>query len=437
MPAPSLTMIIGHLTDTTARVWIQGSESHPSATVTLTDIHGTTQKQRLALRADRCFTGVVDFEDLAPDTGHTCLLLLQGSPGTHDKASRGGFRTFPKANTTPRDFTFGLVSCNARTLKTRRDYFEHFWKRARGEARFVIHAGDNIYYDKKPNEGQTPTLQRYADTYNRVWGKPSKPKKDINRSIRSILSETANYMILDDHDITNNFSPTDDDLAPFAVPGRKAYELFQHAHNPDSAPGSLYYDFAYGDVRFFVMDVRFERDAPEGLMISQAQERAFLAWAEAHADALKFVVTPVPILGQTVPVIGDQEDKWCGKRFRTQRNRIVSTLADRGIERLVFLTGDMHASYHLRTTLTKGGERRVYHELMSGPIDHFLRSRLAFNPDDAWSAGGWKASAKGFTNFSAKKSAMLIQVNPDARIVSYTAIRTKRNKVLWSSGFSL
>lgn len=437
MPAPDLTLIVGHLTDTTARIWIQGSASHREATVTLIDTLGHAQTRRLTLGPDKLFTGILDFEGLLPDTGHTCLLQLASDGAEPHQNARGGFCTFPQAGQTPGEFVFGLVSCHERTPDTEKDYFKHVWERARGQARFMIHAGDNIYYDKKPNEGKKPTLARYARTYNRTWGKPPRPARDINRSIRTILSETANYMILDDHDITNNFTPTNPKLRPYFEPGRAAYELFQHAHNPDTPSGRFYYSFAYGDVQFFVMDVRLERNEEDKQMISLAQERAFLRWARRHASAIKFVVTPVPILGQTVAVLGDKQDKWCGKRFRDQRNRILSLLAEEGIERLVFLTGDMHATYHLRSTFQRGQRTRVYHELMASPVNHFLRSRLAFNADKPWSARSWEVSTKGFSHFSSKKSSMMIRVHAATGEIRYTAFRTDKDKTLWSDRFHL
>jgi hypothetical protein len=143
-----------------------------------------------------------------------------------------------------------------------------------------------------------------------------------------------------------------------------------------------------------------------------------LSWLERYRDDLKFVVTSVPFVAEiseagskriprwpqktTVPTgkngggatdgtaeptepegasasagaagqppLNRLNDKWSAAEFERQRGEIIEFIADRQIEQLVFLTGDMHCCYH--ATMRIGGRLKydsiTIHELAGGPVN--------------------------------------------------------------------
>jgi hypothetical protein len=67
-------------------------------------------------------------------------------------------------------------------------------------------------------------------------------------------------------------------------------------------------------------------------------------------------------------------DKWSARAFARQREAIIRHIHDQDIQRVVFLTGDMHCCYHatmkVGTTEKSHGDSRpiTIHELAAGPI---------------------------------------------------------------------
>ena len=281
---------------------------------------------------------------------------------------------------------------------------------------FMIHAGDQIYFDF-PLASRVPTIKRYRSTYRDVWTE--------DKPLQHFLAQCPQYMTLDDHEIVENFAndfepPRKSDhtevakAAEYLKHAGRAYWEFVHCRQVEDVAkdssrknGPFYYDFQYGDACFFVMDTRTKRmlnlnkpEPPE--MICEDQLQRFEKWLtdESHKDKLKFVVSSVPFVAEVRPIKrkDDSEeshgavDKWCGERFKKQRERIIEFIFTRNIRRLVFLCGDMHCCYHAtmrigkpdrrsgklgrrggepdrRTDTEIGAERSVtVHELAAGPL---------------------------------------------------------------------
>jgi hypothetical protein len=257
-------------------------------------------------------------------------------------------------------------------------------------ARFMIHAGDQIYYDI-PFPARSPDLAAYRRTYRQTWFE--------DRELRSLLAECPHYMIWDDHDIVDAFArdgnmPGGRRPEEYFDPAWQAYKEYVHCRQPGGNVGAtLFYDFQYGKTPFFVLDTRGERYTHRGEMISERQMRKLKRWLVAHKKELKFVVSSVAFLAELRREEDrddesrsenrdersraepsrekrreERDDKWCGEAFREQRDEILAHVFDKGIERLVFLVGDMHCTYHATTTLGRFGRRVTLHELAGGPV---------------------------------------------------------------------
>jgi phosphodiesterase/alkaline phosphatase D-like protein len=276
--------------------------------------------------------------------------------------SEGRFTTFPPADS-PAAFSFILGSCNLHSLglleRPDRAWLEISSLGKAVQARFMMHCGDQIYADipLRPSID----IQHFRDKYLDAW-------EDCVPA-RKTLTEMPHYMILDDHELINDFDrgnpDTNNQLALAAI---TAYWEFQHSHNPANRhPEHHYhYEFNYAAARFFVMDTRFYRNSAQGRMIDEVQFDDLLKWLVRFKNDLKFIVTSVPFVG--VP-LNPEGDKWCDVAYRNQRAQILAHILDNQVTRIVFLTGDMHTSYHATLDVSRGERRMVLHELMSSPIN--------------------------------------------------------------------
>lgn len=369
-------LILGHTTDKTIKIWIRASERWPVAFVDVLDATNakTSPTKTLETKPVEFHTGVVEWTGLAPDTAYRAKVSFGKSKSSkpeervREAYTEGRFRTFPASGGT-QDFTFMVGSCNLHSLgvieKPDQAWLQISKIAASTEARFMIHAGDQIYADIpfKPDI----SLQHYRDKYLDAW-------EDCVPA-RKVLTELPHYMILDDHEIINNFennmfSGTLDHVR-LAEMAMKVYWEFQHSHNPQAAAQGrhYHYSFSHGDTQFFVMDTRYHRFSGKGQMIAPEQEAELLAWLSAHKDKTKFIVTSVPFVAE---VKDPDKDKWCDKAYDEQRGRILGHILNNDITKVIFLTGDMHAALHATLSVQNAANKScVVHELMSSPINQF------------------------------------------------------------------
>jgi len=265
---------------------------------------------------------------------------------------------------------------------------------------FFLHAGDQIYYDV-PHQDLAPDRKAYRTAYREAWFEDD--------SLRRLLSEWPQYMTLDDHEIADQFAR--DFVAPnqaFYVPDDRdpearasryldeamvAYKEYAHQHSPqgNKAGGVYWYTFDVGASHFFVLDTRTQRRRTENQMIDGGQFNALRAWMETHRHDLKFVVTSVPFVAEvnvdTVEASPNllsrhdkgnpENDKWCAAAFAPQREEIIRFIWASGIDRVVFLTGDMHCCYHATMQIGNGSKYAsvTVHELAGGPVNQLQLPR--------------------------------------------------------------
>jgi phosphodiesterase/alkaline phosphatase D-like protein len=283
---------------------------------------------------------------------------------------------------------------------------------------FFLHAGDQIYYDF-PTEGRKPDKNEYRLAYREAWF-----DDDANRYL---LSHWPHYMTLDDHEIADQFALDFTTPDPKSTAGEYlreatvAYREYVHSRNPsagktsgeDSRPlGTFWYTFEKGSAHFFVLDTRMQRinNGEDGQIIDKDQMVQLLQWMTDHRQDLKFVVTSVPFVAEInetaaeavptwnrrarhLPAANAPErpanpanDKWNAARFRRQRDQIIDHVAAGNIERLVFLTGDMHCCYHATMRIGEQSQRTgtgskydsiTIHELAAGPVNQLQLAEIA------------------------------------------------------------
>ncbi len=257
-------------------------------------------------------------------------------------------------------------------------------------ARFTLMVGDQIYADilnRFVPILRADTYEEFQSRYREAFGAPN---------LHDLLRSASTYMILDDHEIEDNW--TQDRLQDsgkhllFNI-AISAYMSYQWSHGPRTWGRLLYYTFECGGYPFFVLDTRTQRfkhdpgdpaDAaglhnnhllgpptidpdPEHM----GQLGKLLQWLaqqqQERGDVPKFVVTssvfvPNPMDERIDPGVlppkarqqdqallyeanrGHREasDSW--PAFPTTRLAILSQILAHGIQNVVFLAGDIHCS---------------------------------------------------------------------------------------------
>lgn len=234
---------------------------------------------------------------------------------------------------------------------------------------FVLFGGDQVYADSMYMFGAATTREDFDALYRESFSQPHLAK---------LLRHTNSYMILDDHEIENNWpARANAELWTSKYPAAiKAYQIYQASHSPaaplnqagtylDRDPDRFWYTFSRGPADFFVMDVRTERVLSrwpwQRRMIGDIQEQAFIEWLDRDPDRIKVLVTSVLLFPeQRRPFRG--KDAWEG--FMHQRQRLLEAMGRSRSDKLVVLSGDVHAS--LYACLTLNGGKQVHSWTCSG-----------------------------------------------------------------------
>lgn len=422
-------LIIGHVTTTSARIWLRGDKSSGAARLRYraAGSHPWQTTSAIPLLEHHGYVAVEELTKLAPGTRYECELSFHKG----HRSSQGSFTTAPAE---PREICFLLGSCNLTRLPFGVKKADPAWERVgriatAQAADFMIQCGDQIYADI-PSMPLLPDLGFYRKQYQAAWEKPA---------TANVLANLPQYMIMDDHEIFDGFANDERFVGQPSARVRDvalaAYREYQHSHNPQSYPApALYYSFGFGGAEFFVLDVRTERYRHHGAqMISSMQMDRLKSWLLRHAGKPKFVVTSVPFVSE----VRDEDDKWCGSAFRAQREEIIDFLAQNEIDGVVFLTGDMHCSYHATLTVSPPASPAfTVHELMSSPINQFAGGMHAFFDGGAHTtrAGTLYDSQLAADEFyGAHSNVMAVRLGTDG-VVSYSIFRTKSDEPAVVSG---
>ncbi|GAX62221.1 phosphodiesterase/alkaline phosphatase D, partial [Candidatus Scalindua japonica] len=439
-------LIIGHTTNDSVRIWVRGKDRYPVAFITVNGSGNYMETRSIELEERHGYTGVVVFGDLKDNEEYQCEVKFGVTVKDIEKPDHlvdfghcsGRFRTFPKEESATT--TFLLASCNLHTFGwfiSPDPAYQRLIDLVKTEnVDFMIHCGDQIYYDVGFGLGRSaPDIEEYREKYIDAWGD--------SRPTRKLLTMLPHYMMLDDHEMVNDFS-NDMDSSRYGATtweikakSLQVYREFQHIHNPQTyGTQALYYNFSHSHVRFFALDCRTERFSDmcsgQNRMILDNQMEHLKEWlsADENRQKVKFIISSVPFVGEVI----NNNDKWCGVPFRKQREEVMEFLLDEQISGVTFLTGDMHCSYHGALTITDINDPEkeiVVHELMSSPVNQFDKRNFG-NFDTAKKqiseTGTFEyASIIDQNEFYGEHSnAMLIKV--DDRNITYEIFRTKKDR---------
>ena len=244
-------------------------------------------------------------------------------------------------------------------------------------------AGDAIYADATYGIfDPTMGVERYDQRYLEAWTAPN---------AREVLRRLPTYPMLDDHEVEENFEGRRGKARKQeqVTEGLKAFDSFQLLMTPaiEKPTQLLYagrsYAFSAGGFEFFVADTRSERRRGRGrqsvratIMEGQLEWPSLLKWLTRTADSgdllkPKFIVSPSVVLPWSRETRGDfsyqlRSDAWDG--YPQSLCQLFDFIAEKGIQNVVFLSGDYHASLFSQATLCKKGRDpvRIYSVVGAG-----------------------------------------------------------------------
>ena len=294
---PSLGPIVGHTTNASVRVWIRAADAGEHRSI---GVAGLCQGKRVRpssvtyfrLRREYDRTGVSDFNNLKPDTEYairTGSLALDSTDSMVElefdeikkRLPKAGVwaddleqlpaeqcearvRTFPQQDAGG-DLAFIFGSCRYPGLlwgKKRADLiFKAIYERFHNgqdavPPRLMIMAGDQIYADMLNRHipfGLADTGKEFRERYLTAFGAPN---------TRRLLRTIPQYMILDDHEIEDNWVQgrvKDSDKRTLFNLAISAYRSYQWSHCPRNHGQKLFYQFECAGYPFFVLDGRTQR----------------------------------------------------------------------------------------------------------------------------------------------------------------------------------
>lgn len=314
----------------------------------------------------------ISSEDLAkklPDPTVWLDDLMRLDPET----SEAEFRTFP-ATSKKLSFLFG--SCHYPGLLWKKKHSDRIFgpmldqvnsSRAGSKPRFALMVGDQIYADMFNRHvpiGLADTYEEFQERYQTAFGTPN---------MRKLLRKVPTYMILDDHEIEDNWSQdriTERSKRVLFNIAIGAYMSYQWSHGPrqEKYQRRLFYDFSCGGFPFFVLDERTQRfkDDAAGLddnhllgrpsfdPVNEPTQMDHLCnWLTEHKDdeRPKFIVSPTVFVPNGIETAGNEASNMINKEksdswpaFPATRRRLLQHIVNNNIQNVVFLSGDIHCS---------------------------------------------------------------------------------------------
>ena len=225
--------------------------------------------------------------------------------------------------------------------------FRIFDVMAAAQPDYFVHLGDTVYADS-PKRDFTPTHRHYRMKHARIRA---------DRPLQAFLSQHANFVIWDDHEIEND--------AHGGLPQLPIAEAVFREYWPCASveTSGLYRAISLSPaVDLIIVDTRRFRsmqsmsDGPEKTMLGSQQKKWFLDTLMRSRATFKIVAT-------SVPFHGGSQDAW--GNYKTERDQIIAFLKAEKISNVVMISADYHFARDWSS------KRTGIHEFMAGPLASF------------------------------------------------------------------
>lgn len=411
--------MIGNITDKSIRLWGRGTKD----AIGVVQIREQGEKKWLPavdfeFDSSLDYTGTIELPSLNNNLKIKADTAYEYRMGYIHKSYKGKVKklawdksinpatlhTFPKTGSAKKT-RFILGSCRDQTVWSSKgeDTFSHIDKLLEHEktnglsSQFILQMGDQVYVDLDGiaflSKGHTD-INRLWKTYRKSFSWPN---------FRSVMSKLPSYMILDDHEIQNDWTkgrydnnedPEDEkyDKKTLEI-GMTAYLAYQGSLNLNKEDKKQeykkekyenWYQFSHAKADFFVLDTRSENtmhvalseinDKKDPKIISDKQMYKLKEWLKPSIknnardkdnEHIKFIVSPVPLFPDVKHVnsIGAPLDKWAAGVW--QRHELLEFIRKNKIKKVVFLSGDVHASSIAELTHTNDRTFKIYNVMAS------------------------------------------------------------------------
>lgn len=240
---------------------------------------------------------------------------------------------------------------------------------------FMLMLGDQIYADATAGLMDSPSAFEKVTLATR--------RAFASSGFRALTSRLPTYMVIDDHEISDNWSIDELNYREGFGQARKAalrlrdtafstFAAYQWAHSPRNVavPG-FNYQFDGPGSSFFVLDTRSNRQRYRATpqVCSPAQLSALEAWLGQRPDEVKFIVTGsvvVPGLREhQMPegVPARAADTW--QLAPDQRRQLLALVGACKSRDVVFISGDYHCSAISTLSFTSG---RTAYAVVTPPL---------------------------------------------------------------------
>jgi len=304
----------------------------------------------------------VELGGLRPDRQYWYRFRAAGST---EISPVGRLRTAPAANAGPDRLRWAVASCQ----NWQEGLFTAWRDVAEQDLNFVAFLGDYIYESapktsgyvrRHEGTGEPTTLAQYRNRHAQYRG---------DRDLQAAHAAHAFIVTPDDHEIDNNWAddvPQDPKLQSLEqfrrrrIAALRAY--WEHMPLPNSArphgPDARFYRrLSFGRLaELSVLDTRqYRSDQPTSLaqaenpartMTGQQQERWLINGLTSSGARWNLIGNQAMVAQNDRTAGGAQTfDFDCWDGYRAQRRRLLSTVHAAGVQNLVVLTGDRHATW--------------------------------------------------------------------------------------------
>ena len=352
----------------------------------------------------------IEINNLKPDTKYFYRAVLDNI--TTDRVH--SFRTFPSEKNI--NFSFGFGSCQQGYNSGIPAIFPVI---AKDSLRFFLQTGDWTYPDfGNPGKGYNKSMELLAETYRKRY--------DYSYPFNSeVLSKMPVSYLYDDHDFAGNDA---DGTNEYKLNSVKAYDMFFPHYKMDNPDNGIWQKFRFGDVEFFMLDLRTQRSAnlnsvnsqgvfdPQpghsilsGFDIEGENQKSWLENSLKNSDAKwKVIISPVIFNPKYMDALNDQKisqlspkiqkgivDKWAG--FPEDIEFLKNLIKDNSIENVIMVSGDSHSSY------IDDGENSFIPEISSSNLDTknskigFLIQMAGYN---IWNQGSYNDDGHAYGRIS-------------------------------------
>jgi alkaline phosphatase D len=336
---PSLTgPLVGFVDSTTAKIWAHIGKEHALEVRYQRDGAGPVWTQQMPASQAENYVARATLSSLEPRTRYTYEIW------STEKLAEGVFTTAPSIGASGRSI-FAVTSCMKRKENSQDPDEDGFGRLLQRKPSFQLLIGDNVYADTTDHDA--------------IW------KKHIDQraaaKFNAAIAKIPTLAVWDDHDYATNGS---DKTAKGKDQSLKAFkELFANPAAGLPEEDGVFFRFSWGDVDFFMLDVRYWRDkvkdpiTPSKTILGPKQ----FDWLET---GLKSSTAKFKVIASGSPWVnarqGEKEtDDWSSYPY--SQKRLLEIIRDNNCAGVILLTGDRH-----RCEINRHAEVPADHPYKSG-----------------------------------------------------------------------